>query len=211
MTEYYSSEKQRKLADKIHYLKKLDVPKEQQNAYFKEIKKIITENNTDAEFVKNSNGYLTQFQNFTYETYIKLEKFVSRIERHRLRKEKIENSILNSQTDLASEDVLKRKKEYSKKLRLTNTETHLLNRARYEKELKKNDNCDNSDADDDYYNTSHNKFTETEKPTEKVQSSNSPVKEFLVAELVEKSEVEEPVNIFVKTTKAKKPRNIKKN
>jgi hypothetical protein len=159
MSEHYSNAKQRKLADKIHEIKKLDVSREQQHTYFKEIKKIIIENNKDAEFVKNANGYLTHFQNFTPNTYIKLEKYINKIEKIHTKQQILEKSLLDSYTDVTSDDNMKRKKEFSKKLRLTNTETHLLNRARYEKELKKNDNDSNNE---EYYNTSYNKLTETD-------------------------------------------------
>ena len=130
MTEVnvYSMDMKRKLADRIHELKNLD--------HFKKIKTIILQENQDLEFTKNGNGLFAYFQSLNNETYVKIEKFLDKVD-----KQKQRESEASSASEQASEPAniqTQSHKEVSKKLRLTNTETHLINRVKYEKELEKN-------------------------------------------------------------------------
>ena len=146
MSETYSIEKKRKLADRIHSLSS----KEQ----FKKIRSIIVSKNPEIEFTKNGNGLFAQFQSLNVETYTELEKFLNKADKKKLKDLEHEldddTDALTSEIQTLTDESAHRKQDYSKKLRLTNTETHLLNRARYENELKKNANSDETDAT--YYN-----------------------------------------------------------
>ena len=133
----YSFHKKKKIADKIHSLdakiNKLEL---------KTIKKIIIDENNNLEFMKNTNGLFAQFNTLTDNTYYLLDNYLKKMQQQNI--EKTENNIF--QTSLTISDPVqhiqtfpKRKNQFGKKLRLTNAETHILNRARYEKELENND------------------------------------------------------------------------
>ena len=145
MGDSFTFEKKRKLSERIE---KLTTKKELQC-----IKNIIEEKNPDLSLVKNNNGYFMQFQNLSDSTYTELTKFLDKLDKKKqkeIESEILENSEalseeINGLTDDASE------KNMSKKLRLTNTESHILNRVKYEKELKKNET--NSDEEMTYFNS----------------------------------------------------------
>ena len=148
MSESFSFEKKKKLATKIQKLSS--------RADLVQIKKIIVDNNPELAFMKNSNGYFMQFQNLSDGTYIKLSEFLNEKDSQEKKKilKEMESEICDN-SDLLSDDVVAltdnvTDKNVSKKLRLTNTENHILNRAKYEKELKKNES--NSDNDVVVYN-----------------------------------------------------------
>lgn len=129
MTENYTLEKKKKLADRIQKLT--------EKSDLMQIKNLITENNPDISFTKNSNGYFLLFHNLTNDTYLAINKFLDKVEKRKL---KIIQSELD--TELVDSDTITddhSDRNVSKKLRLTNTENHLLNRVKYEKELKKNE------------------------------------------------------------------------
>lgn len=129
----FSFEKKKKLADRIQ---KLNSKHELQ-----QIKSIITDNNPDLEFMKNSNGYFMQFQNLSLNTYIAISKFLDKMDRKTIKNiesEVFENSEILSEGITHLTDEIQ-EKNISKKLRLTNTESHILNRVKYEKELEKNE------------------------------------------------------------------------
>ena len=129
-SEEFSFEKKKKLAERISKLSnKSEILK---------IKSIIEECNPDLIFSKNSSGFLTKFQDLEQSTYEKLTKYVNSIEKKKLKKLELESEVLRS--EIVSEDIKNVSNEkINKKLRLTNTESHILNRAKYEKELIKNE------------------------------------------------------------------------
>lgn len=142
MSEYTFEEK-KKLATRIEKLtSKIDLSN---------IKTIIEKNNTDLQFVKNKNGYFAKFNNLSNETYVLLTKYMDKLERKKLKElesEIMKSEIISEIKELASNS----EKKPNKKLRLTNTESHILNRARYEKELKKNEDDYNKKCADDENN-----------------------------------------------------------
>lgn len=145
MSTTYPTDKKRKLADRIHGIKSKD--------HFKTIKNIIVTSNPDLEFMKNNNGLFAEFQSLNVQTYFELEKFLNKVDKIKQKNRESEIDaleMLSSDVGNFTDEPPKRQQEYSKKLRLTNTETHLLNRARYEKEIKKNENSDNDDNYDTY-------------------------------------------------------------
>jgi hypothetical protein len=156
MADLYSLEKKKKLADRIHLLNNKE--------HFKMIKNIIINNNPSLEFIKNSNGLFTQFQSLSNITYQELEKFLNKIDRNKI--VKLINSSSPPDTHLTENNIDKpnrRKQEYAKKLRLTNTETHLLNRAKYENELKKNETSEDNVVSDKDNDKEQNKNKEQDK------------------------------------------------
>jgi hypothetical protein len=156
--KHYSTQKKKKLADKINSIETLEISKEKKIEYYKQIKKIITKNNS-VDFVKKSNCFLANFEDFSTNTYVQLNKFFNAVDKEIQNYQDLDNKKFNSQIDMTqSSDNFKKYKAVSKKLRLTNTETHLLNRAKYEKELIKNENNYDSDTDDNrnIYNTDNN-------------------------------------------------------
>jgi hypothetical protein len=147
MSDSYTFEKKKKLIDRI---KKLTSKTDWMN-----VKKIITDNNPELDCMKNSNGYFMQFKNLSEKTYDELTKFLDKAEKKKLKElesEILETSIVTSDeksnSNSANEASEKNKKNMSKKLRLTNTESHILNRKKYEDELKKNEEEGTTFSDD---------------------------------------------------------------
>jgi len=144
MDTQLSFDKKRKLADRIQ---KINNKTELQH-----IKAIIAENNPDLAFMKNSNGYFLQFQNLSDATYIAITKYLDKLDNKKLKD--IETDIIDNSELLSDENTTLTEnasdKNVSKKLRLTNAESHILNRVKYEKELKKNEL--NYDEPVEYYN-----------------------------------------------------------
>lgn len=133
----YPFEKKKKLVDKLG---KLTVPCD-----LFAVKKIIQDNNEVIKDMFNSNGYFVHFHNLSYDTYIKLSDFIKKKELQELKKTESE-LCGNSESD---ENVMMKVQTggyVSKKLRLTNTENHMLNRAKYEKELQKNESNSENDT-----------------------------------------------------------------
>jgi predicted transcriptional regulator len=151
MNNNFPFEKKKKLADRIQKLS--------EKSELQQIKSLIAENNPDLPFMKNSNGYFLQFQNLSEPTYSAISKYLDKLDKKKLQdieSEMVDNSeILSDEINALTDEISER--NISKKLRLTNTESHILNRVKYEKELKKNEA--NSDEPLEYYNydkpTSH--------------------------------------------------------
>lgn len=137
MENNYTLDKKKKLLDKI---KKLT-----SRSDFDQIKKIITEHNPNLDSMKNANGMFLSFGSLSNQTYIELSSYLDKMEKKRIKQMK--NEILESSDIFSTEDttmltqsIEQPDKNMSKKLRLTNGESHILNRVKYEKELKKNGN-----------------------------------------------------------------------
>lgn len=137
MDNVYTFDKKKKLAGRI---KKLT-----QRFDFEQVKKIIMENNPELESMKNQNGLFLAFNNLTNDTYVKLANYLDKMEKQNLKK--IRDQILETSEILSEEETIANtsEKNMSKKLRLTNTEAHIINRVKYEKELKKNENMSDTD------------------------------------------------------------------
>lgn len=141
MSDIYTFDRKKKLSERIQ---KLATKKEIQA-----VKNIIVEKNPDLEFMKNSNGHFVQFQNLSNDTYIDITKYLDKNDK---RKQKdidadMEKSVNALTDDINLTDTSQRNS--SKKMRLTNTENHILNRLKYEQELKKNET--NSDENVAYF------------------------------------------------------------
>lgn len=134
MSNIYTVEKKKKLMEKITRLTS--------RSDFEQVTKIIAEHNKNIESMKNANAMFLKFGSLTNETYIELSKFVDKIEQRKLKQMKEE--IMESSDVFSAEEFSvgnnTSEKNMSKKLRLTNNESHIINRVKYEKELKKNEN-----------------------------------------------------------------------
>ena len=174
MATTYTVEQKKRLVGRINNIKKHDD--------LKKIKDIIISSEPSIDYTKNSNGFLFQFSSLRNNTYVNIEKFLNKIENKNIdsdtptnntnntnstnlessyRTEKTKSSDNSSETEMSKSN----NKPISKKLRLTNTENHILNRAKYEKELKKNEREALNMSDDNIYD--YNKIMELSDSVEK--------------------------------------------
>lgn len=143
----FTLEKKKKLAEKIEKIT--------EKKYLLKIKDIIIKNNPELEVTKNNNGLFMKFQSLKNDTYIELEKIINKINRRNFKlsmsaEELIDDKKKSSDSDekiIMTETLPKCNRDVSKKLRLTNTENQILNRRKYEKELKKNESGDSCEPE----------------------------------------------------------------
>lgn len=140
MSKIFDSEMKKSLATRIQNIKnKNDV---------KDIKKIIFDNNPELDKTKNSNGVFLRFQKLSQETYPKIKKYLDARDKQEKLKE-LKSEIMDSEA-LSEEikfltETSESKCNISKKYRLTNEETNLLNRMKYEKNIEENARDDDVD------------------------------------------------------------------
>jgi|SRR5579872_4984770 len=121
--EEYPFEKKQKLADKISVLR--DKPT------LRKILDIIRTENPEATAKKDRDGYLMYFQNYTDETYIKIEKLLNKIDRDKL--EQQTRSITEMSDNVMSSDDPNTNYTLSRtRLRYSNRERRLIKRQQYE-------------------------------------------------------------------------------
>lgn len=150
MSKVFDTEMKKSLANRIQNIKnKSDI---------KEIKKLILENNPELDSTTNTNGLFLRFQKLTSETYPKIKKFLDIRDKQEKLKE-IQSELLDSEA--LSEEIKflteTSDTKMSKKYRLTNEETNLLNRMKYEKNIEENAKIDiNENADIFVHNTKKN-------------------------------------------------------
>lgn len=119
----YPLDKKRTLKDKIESITDEDT--------LRKVKDIIIFHNPELEITRNSNGVFLRFRHLKYETYMDLEKLLKKIER-----KKIKDICSDISQSSSSENKINKTQ---KNLRLTNNENHIINRAKYEKQLRKNE------------------------------------------------------------------------
>lgn len=141
MNKKYTFEKKEKLFKRINKLVEKFSSKND-TVQIKKIKTIIDQKNPSLETMTNNYGFFLNFEDLTDETYDELTKFVSKHEK-KILKEKESEMFETSDNHTEEETVTDQYSEQnlSKKLRLTNTENHILNRVKYEEELRKNEEC----------------------------------------------------------------------
>lgn len=150
MSKVFDTEMKKSLANRIQNIKnKNDI---------KEIKKLILENNPELDSTTNTNGLFLRFQKLTSETYPKIKKFLDVRDKQEKLKE-IQSELLDSEA--LSEEIKflteTSDTKMSKKYRLTNEETNLLNRMKYEKNIEENAKTDvDENADIFVHNTKKN-------------------------------------------------------
>jgi hypothetical protein len=142
MSKTFTSEMKKSLANRIENIKN------KQDLKF--IKKIIIENNPDLEKTKNQNGIWLRFQLLNSETYEKLKKFLdARDKREKIKdieSEIVDSATLSEEIKFLTETSENKNSNLSKKYRLTNEETNLMNRIKYEKNLEENSKNENDDC-----------------------------------------------------------------
>lgn len=169
MATRYSLEQKKRLVGRINNIKKKDD--------LKKIKDIILTSEQSVDYTKNNNGFLFQFNSFKDETYINIEKYLNKLDNKKIKQQLTDSTINNSKSDdltKSSENSsevteMETGKPVAKKLRLTNTENHILNRAKYEKEIKKNEREALEMSDNEYYD--YNKIMEMSESIEENKSN----------------------------------------
>ena len=116
--EEYSFEKKERMASKISDMRDVDT--------LRKIRDIIYSENVNASATKSGNGYLMYFQNYSDETYRKIEKLL-----HKIQKEKLERQT-RSVTEMSSEDPNTNYNVSRTRLRYSNREKRLIKRQQYE-------------------------------------------------------------------------------
>lgn len=148
----YTLDDKRKLASKISKIKN--------KAQLRRIKDIIFEENPDVSTTKSSGGVLMYFQNFTTQTYFRIDKFLKAIDMKKA--EKLRESIKSTEAYLSSE-FTENETDYSKvrnRLRLSNKERRIMKKKEYEKDMNL--------VDEEYdISTLRNTQTESEIPNNK--------------------------------------------
>lgn len=149
MSTNYTVERKKKLIEKIQKLTS--------KADFEHVVKIISKNNSDIQSMQNANAMFLKFGSLTNETYDELSKFIDKIEQRKLKQMKDEimesSDLYSAEESLLTNNKTTSDKNISKKLRLTNNESHIINRVKYEKELKKNENMCSSDDSVEIFNS----------------------------------------------------------
>lgn len=140
MSKVFDTEMKKSLANRIQNIKsKNDI---------KEIKKLILENNPELDTTTNTNGLFLRFQKLSSETYPKIKKFLDTRDKQEKIKE-LQSEVLDSEA--LSEEIKflteTSDAKMSKKYRLTNEETNLINRIKYEKNIEENAKGDDNNTD----------------------------------------------------------------
>lgn len=140
MSKVFDTEMKKSLANRIQNIKhKGDI---------KEIKKLILENNPDLDPTVNKNGLFLRFQKLAPETYPKIKKFMDMRDKQEklkeIQSEMIDSEALSEEIKFLTE-TSDAKPVLSKKYRLTNEETNLINRIKYEKNIEENAKIDETD------------------------------------------------------------------
>ena len=126
LNDEYSFDKKKKMASKISDMRDKNV--------LRKIRDIIFIENPEINAKKSSNGYLMYFQNYTNETYYKIEKLLNKIENDNLEKqtktitESSEQLLLSSENDEKNVDYISSRS----RLRYSNRERRLIARKQYE-------------------------------------------------------------------------------
>ena len=127
--EAYSFEKKKKLAARISDMRDKDT--------LRKIRDIIFTENPDINAKKSSGGYLMYFQNYTVNTYIKIEKYLNKLDAEKLEKitrsitENSDHPMVSSEADMYGSNI-----DYTvsrSKLKYSNKERRLIKRTQYEK------------------------------------------------------------------------------
>jgi hypothetical protein len=139
--EEYSFDSKKKLATCISNLTN--------KTNLKKIKEIIFKENPNIAVNKNRRGVLMYFQNFSNDTYVKLDKYLKKIERENIDRDAKSITETSDQVMLSSEDP-NGTTDYSRartRLRYSNREKRLIKRRQYEKIISEKLDCDTSNSD----------------------------------------------------------------
>lgn len=122
--------KKKKILERIHRLTNI--------VELKTIKSIIEKYNSNV-FTKNNNGYHSKFDSYVDETYIDLLNYLNKLDKKKLKLMK------SSEEEYSIINITPINTKHERKYKLTNTENLVINRAKYDHALRKN----NNDSEDD--------------------------------------------------------------
>jgi len=133
----FTYEKKVKLRNKIQ-------KKVKSKEYLMHVKTILMNHNPNLNMTKNANGYFIDILNLTQPTYVEITKFLDKLDGLKVKDDDLTLSEVsrNAKTDECVDNITK------KKLKFNNAESHILNRVKYEKALKKNQSDDVEDVDE---------------------------------------------------------------
>lgn len=124
--EEYSFERKKKLADKIGNIKDKTI--------LRKIKHIILSENTNAKSTKTGGGIFMYFQDYTDDTYHKIDKYLQKVEREKLERQTRSITEISEQL-LQSSEIIDDPIDYNvtrSRLRYSNKEARILRRNQYE-------------------------------------------------------------------------------
>lgn len=164
--EDYPFDKKKKLAAKISDMRNRE--------HLKVIKNIIFNENPEITARKSNHGYLMYFQNYTDETYYKIENFLNKIERIKLEKQAKSITDSKDRFSVTSDEQCTDYNVTRTRLRYSNRERRLIKRRQYEKIIgekitddsnvdKITSNDPNNDPTNDDPNSENNKIITTVK------------------------------------------------
>lgn len=130
--------KKKKILERIHRL--TDITE------LKSIKSIIEKYNSNV-FTKNNNGYHSKFDSYVNETYIDLLNYLNKLDKKKLKQMKLSED----DYDMTNINITPINTKHEKKYKLTNTENLVINRAKYDHAIRKNNN--NSEDEITLYNS----------------------------------------------------------
>jgi hypothetical protein len=156
----FSFERKRKMASKIGDIR--------DKATLRKIRDIIYAENNNVSAKKNDNGYLMYFQNFSDDTYYKIEKLLNKLEQDKLDRQ------TRSVTEMSSEDPNVNYNISRTRLRYSNREKRLIKRKQYENIIsEKVTNTANNDIISTINNTIDDTVEDTNISTENNENDDN--------------------------------------
>ncbi|VBB17937.1 hypothetical protein YASMINEVIRUS_400 [Yasminevirus sp. GU-2018] len=172
-SEGYPFEKKKRLASKISDMR--DKPT------LRRVREIILAENPMIATKKSNNGYLMFFQNYTEDTYVKLERLLAKVEKERLEQQARSITETSDHMLMSSEDPNADYTMSRTRLRYSNREKRLIKRQQREDDII-NENTvrtantdDDNDIEDDNVNVQKNvpKITSKTKVVSKTSSAST--------------------------------------
>ena len=165
----FSFERKKKMAAKISTMTNKE--------HLRKIRDIIFSENQNVSARKNNEGYLMYFQNYTNDTYHKIEKFINKIEKEKIEKQ---TKALTEPSDqmLSSDDPNTDYTLSRSRLRYSNTERRLMKRRDYEKKINEgveenHDAQENQEHQENYEDQENQKTEINETDSENSESDSS--------------------------------------
>jgi len=132
MNSTYSYEQKKTLANKIEKIKK--------KKYLLKIFKIIMELEKDKKFIENDNGIFMFFHNYKNETYDKINKYLSKIEKkNKLKEKKLsseDSTSLSENKYLPYDNPILNLENNKNSIKLSNKEKNLIKRKAFNNKLQ---------------------------------------------------------------------------